>query len=328
MDPLNKITRISNPTAVSLFEKDNKRILLLGDAHTQGNECPRCKPPKCVNYITILKELDEYHKKSSTQMDVFLEIFAPDYPQKMTSRLYEYGKWKGNSILRSIIGSQIDLAKVREDLLSKLYFHEKSDVNQRYHYFDFRQTKLFEDYDLSVKKLMIAYFKGKLADYYDDFFTSYPTKKSLVDTLKDFLFGKPFDPSYKHRDLLSHGMTRISKQFHKLSRSEQAVVRSFAVDRINDILQNYRFKDVFDFFDRILNLLTLLTDIYAICRFLRFFSQQNDGSTSVFIAGAAHTYNYTLFLKEWKAKKVFSNQKKVFTDANAIKKCVHVDFDV
>ncbi len=335
-DPLKIINRISNPLAVSLFKKEGKRILLLGDIHTLGNECPNCKKPKCLDYITILKELDSYHRATSTQLDVFIEAFAPDYPEKLSSRLYEYGAWKANSVYRSLTGFHIDLTKLRKDVLTKLYFHEKEGEQQRYHYFDLRLTQLFKDFGFGVDRLLAIdgassreMFDTLLDNFYKDMRERYPTKKALVDTLKDFLFGKPFNPSYKRRDLLSHGMTRIAKQFYKLdSRSEKALVRSFALSRINEILTPDSLKYPVQMYEAIFDLLMLLVDVYAICRFIRFFYRQDAGSTSVFLAGAFHTSNYAAFLKLWGARKIFSNQKSrlEYKYKDVSKKCVKVKF--
>jgi hypothetical protein len=326
-DPLLALQRISNPSGVFLFEKGGKRILLLGDIHSpQERECPRCNPPQCMNYTQIISALDKYHKATSTDLDVFVEISAPDYPDKRGSRFYRGVAQMFNRGLRSLFSKSLDLITSRTELLSKLYFHGSAPTAQRYHYFDFRFTQLFKDYGFDIDAILRLAREidnpenrgAALTAYRDAIVARYPRKKELLETFKDFLFGKPFDPSYKNRSRLSHGMTRIAKQFYKLeSRSERALVRSFALTRLESILKSYKDEEHTGL--AIFNALTLLTDIYAICRFLRFFSKQSPGSTSVFLSGLTHSENYADFLKKWGARKHFSAEA-------AERKCIPVCF--
>jgi hypothetical protein len=70
----------------------------------------------------------------------------------------------------------------------------------------------------------------------------------------------------------------------------------------------------------------VMMDSYAICRFLYYFSKQAEGSTSVFIAGALHTYNYNLFMKEWKATEIDEHTYKLEDLHKQSKACTKVDF--
>jgi len=326
-DPLEEVKRISNPSGVFLFEKEGKRILLLGDLHTpQERECVHCNPPQCMNYTHLIGALDKYHKATSTNLDVFVEISAPDYPHKRASRVYRGVAQMFNRGLRSLFSKSLDLVTSRSELLSKLYFHGSIPTAQRYHYFDFRFTQLFKDYGFDIDTILRVDRQATnpekrevaLRTYRDTIVARYPTKKELVSTFKDFLFGKPFDPSYPNRSRLSHGMTRIAKQFYKLeSRSERALVRSFAISTLEEILRSYDYKDEEYSGLAIFTALILLTDIYAICRFLRFFSKQSPGSTSVFLSGLSHSKNYAEFLKRWGARKIFSAEAKE-------RKCIRV----
>jgi hypothetical protein len=311
-DPLKELERISNPATYTRLEKGGKRIVLLGDIHTaKEGECPRCKLPKCANYGAFIDSLEEYHKATSTQLDVFVEVAAPE--EGRLSRFYRTAGELFHKGFRHITGQALNLVNARGDLIKKLYFHGKDGGAQRYHYIDFRFTQLFKDYGFDLPRLLEgeALAQGdpvKVAAYIEglrtDFVARYPTRKALVDTLKMFLFGRPFDPSYKQRERLSHGMTRIAKQFYKIeSAADRKVVRSFALERIDALLgEKDEYKTTPLLHGVLLNLYALLTDIYAICRFIRYFHKQSAGSTSVFLAGVIHADNYRAFLKRWGAK--------------------------
>ncbi len=313
-DPFDKLQQISNPSTVSIFEKDGKRILLLGDFHTKNNkECARCIAPECYDYIGLIKALDKYHKTNSTDLDVFVETFAPNFPKRRLELYLKQAAIPFEKVLRKFIPSfNLNLVRTRTNLHSKLFLHGKDpNVHQRYHYTDFRFTKLFEDYKLSTKDIVtIDYLNIEDAKKYEttmkeEFFTFYPTKTKFIDTLTDFVFGNPFDPKYPHRELLSHEMTRIAKQFYKIeSTYDQQIIKAFAISKIKKVANAIWSTNV-SFLEALFESCLILMDMYAICRFVRYFRLQPEGSSSVFLAGAWHCENYREFLKKWGAKETF-----------------------
>lgn len=315
-DPLLEATRISNPSTLSFFEKDGKRIVLLGDIHTpRVKECARCKEPTCYDYLGLINALDKYHKSNSTDLDVFVETFAPNYPKDRLG-LYWYGAKE--KFKKAMIPSlNLNLFRARTNLFSKLFLHGRDpSIQQRYHYTDFRLSKIFEDYGFSITTIFDVLQSNEFSKRNDEekanFFSLYPTKTKFINILKEFMFGKPFDKSYPHRNLLSHGMTRIAKQFYKLKSShDQKIIKSFTLSKINKMANEIYFdKNIPDkwsnskepFILKLFNCMFLFMDTYAICRFVRYFREQSPGSTSVFLAGAAHCRNYREFLKKWGAK--------------------------
>ena len=105
-------------------------------------------------------------------------------------------------------------------------------------------------------------------------------------------------------------------------------MRSFTNERMQFILNNTTYNSTYNTGLIIFYSMTLMTDIYAICRFIRFFNRQSEGGTSVFLAGALHTDTYRLFLEKWGASKVFDNHPKDIYDyrVDYTKMCKHVDF--
>jgi hypothetical protein len=121
-------------------------------------------------------------------------------------------------------------------------------------------------------------------------------------------------------------MTKIGKQYNKLSAVDQRLVKSFVMKRINTIMDTYNYKDFNEFLFNVFFIMILLTDVYAICRFLYYYNQQSKGSTSVFIAGAYHTFNYALFMKEWNAKEIDEHTYALEDLTSISKSCIKVDF--
>ena len=302
-DPLTLLKRISNPYAVSLFEKDNKRILLLGDVHTPSEkDCKKCNLPTCGDYLQIIKALDMYHKENNTELDVFVETYSVNNPKSLIDKAETFGRIQSNSLIYYLMDMPLHLIDIRKELLSKIYFH-KENSKQRYHYFDFRFSKLFADFWFNVVDII----RRPSEELYNEIHRLYPTKTKYINTVKQFCFSRHFIPSYSRRNLLSHDMTRIAKQFYKLPPAERVFVKEFVVERMNKIMKKYDF-DSEALFNNIFQMITLMTDTYSICRFVRYHMNQVEGSTTVLLAGAFHTYTYSLFLKKWKAQTVYSHR--------------------
>lgn len=91
-------------------------------------------------------------------------------------------------------------------------------------------------------------------------------------------------------------------------------------------MDTYNYKAANEFISNVFFMMCLLTDVYAICRFLYYFNQQSKGSTSVFIAGAFHSFNYNLFMKEWNAKEIDEHTYELEDLISISKSCTKVDF--
>lgn len=323
-DVLKDVKRISDPITISLYVKDDKRILLLGDRHLVNKDCTACKPPKCLDYLSLIKGLDKYHKDTNTDLDVYFEGFAPNNGQNSLEKTQRYLGELVDRYMLKFQGTPLRLYNVRKALLPKAYFH-KTGLKQRYHYIDHRLTELFIMYGFDIMTILMGGEEEKQA-YFIHFKSMYPTKASYIHIVKEFCFAKPFDPSLKPRSLLSKGMTKIGKQYHKLSAADQRLVKSFVMKRVNVIMDEYDYKEFSGCLTNVFFMMCLLMDVYAICRFLYYYNQQSKGSTSVFIAGAVHAFNYNLFMKEWNAKEI-DEHTYAFEDLFSISKsCTKVDF--
>jgi hypothetical protein len=215
-----------------------------------------------------------------------------------------------------------------------MYFHGKEE-KQRYHYIDLRFTKVFRDHGFDIQKI-INFGKInnankrilKVTEYYNTFKNLYPTQTSYIKIIFDLCFGKPFRPEYKGRSGLSHEMTYISKQFHKLCAKDQQFVKRFIKSQLLSMMKQYPYNNINTFLYNIFWMCARITDTYTICRFIRFFNKQPANSSTVIIAGARHTYIYYLFLKEFNAKQIFNHNhdKKILLDAPSAKhsKCIHI----
>jgi hypothetical protein len=324
-DILKEVKRISDPITVSLYVKDGKRILLLGDRHLLNKDCKSCEPPKCLDYLSLVKGLDKYHKETNTDLDVFFEGFAPNNGRNSLEKTKRYLAELADRYFLMYKGTPLHLYNVRKALLPKAYFHNTG-LNQRYHYIDHRLTSLFVMYGFNLLTIIMGTLEEKIL-YRTSFMSMYPNKTSYINIIKEFCFAKPFDPSLKPRSLLSKGMTKIGKQFHKLEAADQRLVKAFVIKRVHTLMDKYNYKgDLDEFLTNVFYMSALFMDVYAICRFLYYYHRQSEGSTSVFIAGAAHTFNYNLFMKEWGAKEIDEHTYKLEDLTKQSKACTKVDF--
>ena len=325
-DPLLLVDRLSNPAQVWFFTKNKKRILLLGDIHTeQILECAFCEAPICLDYTTLLLALERYHKESNTDLDVFIEMFAPEHSKSYANRLSLAASTLGGRLYRLLRGTSLNLIETRTRLLPKLFFHKDSQgIGQRFHYFDFRETGVFKHYGLDVQRYFGDVSEDAMQKYSDEFIKRYPTKQSIRKLTHTLLFST-VSKTFKNRSNLSHGKTRMAKQITKLTPSDTRLIRSFSNSEL-ELLFKLNYKLPMYTFTFILDYMTFLTDIYALARFLRFFKRQVPGSTSVFLAGLSHTERYARFLKKWSATELFTSfpvNKQTQTYEHS--KCVPVD---
>jgi hypothetical protein len=275
-DPFTQIRELSGVVYVALLSKHDKRIVLLGDAHTpyKGLSCKKCHTD-CYTVTRFIKSLASYHAKTNTELDVFIETYAP----------------LGNSKQKKDLQQMIDIVKfeetekeqrrepkilfeIRKEFSKEVYIHTANTI--RYHYVDIRVTPFIEETGLGLRStLSNCSFLKKAA---------YPTKSKINSTILHICFVNQ-DPENK-----------ISKQFYKLSRTNKQCVRRFIEQRIQAIHKDLPYTEMFDscFFW----LCCLLLDCYMICRFLRFFERQPPGSTTVYFAGAAHTWTLFEFITQ------------------------------
>lgn len=321
-DPLQSLERISNASAAAIYTLNTKRIVLLGDFHVpDARDCSRCVYPKCADYSTLIHELDAYHKETGTELDVFLEIFAPEDMKSYAQRMkYYLLRSKLNATIGNILYSKKPhLLELRRQLDRKVFFHGRNTL-QRYHAIDFRDTPDVKDALLDVYEFLANLKAGpsKLERYIETLtqqsLKAYPTKERLFTRIYAMCFASARKPN------------RIQKQVAKLSPEHRRMLQAF-FRKMFDHYYLYN-KKVRLFLH--LNLATLATDIYALARFLRFMSQQVEGSTSVFLAGARHTWHYSLFLQRLGAKRVFDTHSKLgFEDERSVdpvgvRQCVRI----
>lgn len=296
-DPLLNLERVSDPVTYSLFEKDGKRIVLLGDVHVNNEKkCENCRKPKCLNYLTLIRSLDEYAKKTDTDLDVFLEMAAPNFGKNKTEKRGLYDATLEDRLTQRRAKSFLRLYNARKEFGTKAYFH-KGTEKQRYHYIDPRMTGFIQSYGFFIHTLATGTPTERLG-YYAMFQLAYPSPKKLLDTLLAICFSKKLrlPPPFQGKIYMS----KIAKQVYKLPLSDQKYVRGFFTRHFQTILGrlNYQAQDTFA--DALFQLISGLMDVYAICRLLFYHRKQSTGSTSVILAGAWHTYVYSEFLKGWK----------------------------
>jgi hypothetical protein len=304
--PISKLSKISNPSSFSIYTKLDKYIIFLGDQHTsyKGKNCKEpCSPPSCYTYISLIETLDTYHKNQDTDLDVYLETFKPTNPKQFLSRFKISAITYIDQIFRNVLDSSLHLTEVRKHFLKKVYFHNKKDVHQRYHYMDIRYEPMFKKNHISfIYLLQLMYISIRKEKYAEKkmkhelnmFFKKYPSISSFYTQMSYLCFKD------KH--------SIITKQYKKLNKQDQSLINSFFHSFLKKKKTFYKkiwsrsSKQRTHFVMGILEISAFLTDIYTLCRFLRFFHTQPKGSTSIFITGAAHSNNYIAFMKHWKAK--------------------------
>ncbi len=317
-DPLIGLKRISNPSTIALYTLQNKRILLLGDMHIpNARDCSKCVLPNCGDYLTLIDALDNYHKEQGTELDVFLETFAPEDLKSGYQKTKKVLKDKLTRVTNRIIHTKgLHLVKARNALDQKVFFHGRNET-RRYHTFDLRKTELFEkSFFEPILLLNVVLDEDKTFEpnVHKELLYYYPTKESLYTVTTEMCFSE------------KQPYNRIAKQVYKLDPKDQLLVKRFFKRMFDHDFKLYKTKRVRLHFV----LSALMTDIYAISRFLRFHRKQPQGSTSVFLAGFAHTWHYALFLKDLGAKKLFDNHpgnllsKDTFEEMHHFSQCQRV----
>lgn len=270
---------------MALLTNNDKRIVLLGDAHTpyKGLSCKKCHDD-CYTVTRFIRSLAAYHKKQTPkqEFDVFIETYAP----------------LGNSKQKKDLQQMIDIVKLeekdkdqrhnpllifelRKEFSKDVYIHTANTI--RYHYVDVRITPYIENLGLGIVSNSSCLHLIKLA---------YPTKIKINSTIVHICF-ESRDPE-----------NRISKQYHKLSQSNKLSVRHFIEHRIQVIHKDNPYLQDETFGACLFYLRCLLLDCYTICRFLRFFERQPPGSTTVYFAGSLHTWTMLEFLTQMNNKTV------------------------
>ena len=307
-DPLEGLERISDPVTYSLFEKDGKRIVLLGDIHVSNEKkCSDCKKPDCLDYISLMRNLDTYSKKSGTELDIFIEQAAPINPKDEAAKQQVYKEALNYRRTLRRKSQYLRLLNVRKEFGPKLYFHERTGLQQRYHYIDVRMSLLFQFFGFYMGVILNGTTDMKLA-YYAMFQLAYPTKKKLLDTALAICFSKQLRlPEYLKGQ--APFMSKIAKQVYKLPAKEQALVRKFFTRQFQSVLKTWDYQKEGDqFMNAVFWLMSGMMDVYAVSRLLYYHSQQKAGSTSLVLAGAYHTRTYSEFLKEAGAKVVVNTE--------------------
>ena len=311
IDPLENIRELSGVIHVALLTNNDKRIVLLGDAHTpyKGLSCKKCHD----DFYTVtrfIRSLDAYHKKQTPkqEFDVFIETYAPIGDSKQKKDLQQMidivkleEKDKDHRLNPRII------IELRKEFSKDVYIHTANTI--RYHYVDVRVTPYIENLGLGLLRSSGCLQWIKLA---------YPTKAKINSTIVHICF--------ESRDLEN----LISKQYHKLSQSNKRLVRHFIEHRIQAIHKDYPYLKDETFDACFFYLCCLLMDCYTICRFLRFFERQPPGSTTVYFAGALHTWTMLEFLTQMNNKTVCimnthpKKFKDIFVDFQSISKCIRI----
>lgn len=278
MDPLFLIKRLSGIGTVSVFTKENKRIVLLGDVHTQAQLCTSCRKPDCYSVAGFIRALAEYSVKSKTQFDFFGEFYAPfrdDINGKEMVRI-------ANLEMKSDADKDKLLFQLRKEFAREVYLHGSKKSSQRYHYVDVRVAPFVQAKGIGLL------LRAQIPDY-ARLIQATTTRSAFSKIILDLC--------------LKPSSNKIFKQYHKLPLGQRKQVRAWLESRVW-VLNRFRWSfETFIFWME-----ALLLDFYAICRFLRYFAYQPAGSTSVFFAGAGHTLSIGQFITLWGAQKLLSTQ--------------------
>jgi hypothetical protein len=291
MDPLESINELSDVNAAAVLTQEGKRIVLLGDIHTpyKGKTCKKCTGG-CFTVKRLLRALKKFHEKTETDLDTFAEFHAPSIDRKNPAAMQ---KW----VAEVQAGQPLILSEMRQEYFADAYQHDRK-PGARFHYVDVRSTPAFQKKGIMPFLWLYAHKHPEDSDpcarnYFSMFQLMYPKKEKLNAAIADLCWGAS-DPS-----------NIVSKQYHKLTPADRRKVKSFFSKYMMNIQSSFSYqKQPEEYFVQIT---ALPVEFYAICRFLRFFHRQPAGSTSVFLAGVAHTAVIDAFLRLWGATVVFDN---------------------
>jgi len=285
------INELSDVNAAAVLTKEGKRVVLLGDIHTpyKGKTCKKCAGG-CFTVKRLVGALKTFHEKAGTDFDVFAEFHAPSIDRKNPA---EMQKWVAEVPARK----PLILSTMRQEYFADAYQHDRK-PGARFHYVDVRSTPAFQKKGIMPFLWLYARQHPEDSDpctrnYFNMFQLIYPKKEKLNDAIADLCWGAK-DPA-----------NIVSKQYHKLAPADRRKVKSFFSVYMKSIQSTFSFqKQIEDYF---LQITALPVDFYAICRFIRFFHRQPAGSTSLFLAGVAHTAVIDSFLKQWGCEVLFDN---------------------
>jgi hypothetical protein len=321
-DPLHLLKELSGVNALCILEKDDKRIVVLGDVHTNTSdkECQKCVKD-CFTVSRLIHKLKEYHKKNGTELDVYAEFLAPSFDRKDKTRMEMFVDVEQN--LK--VPNDIMLLQLRKEFAADAYAHKATKT--RIHYVDVRTLPFLNTLGIMVFVWYASHnpLKEKVRidactkNYFHLFQLIYPTAKKFDKVIHDILLEMDDPDNY------------IYKQYKKLSSNDQALMRKFAKKSFQHVKTMFDFdKNPEEYF---LFMTGILLEFYALCRFLRFFKKQPAGSTSVFLAGVLHTANFKQFLEEWGCETVVDQHPTLsevvkFTEQVSMgkkdNKCLHV----
>lgn len=335
---------INGPEYVSIFQYQNKRILLFGDEHfSTSGLCQNCNLKNDCLYITDFID----RMKKTNNVDLFLE--AP-YTTQDVKHLREAIMKKKNDtdILRSVVSHFHNL----------LYKKHKKQQPIRVHYSDFRfhsSLVLLRQASQILEKnnedkiiypiVVLTHFKTPTT--FKAFADACIIKDDFVDAIQDLF--KENAPLYIDKDHLTslqdkhNTMHRIRKQIRKISPKMQKALIKFHNKQSRIILtdqynshyktqrRNFLKAQAFDIdniqplFMTIKNWLFHLMDIYLLARMI-FYIEQNETNIVVF-TGTNHTINYETFLencnefkKEWNCNKAWN----LTPDEKKLKRCIQI----
>lgn len=249
--------------------------------------CPSCAPPTCLGYADLFQAYKTWHASAGHgDLDIYFEGFVLEDMKSSQGKRKLYQLEGQNRLTYKLThkGKSLKIYNVRKNLYPNAFFH-KSDT-LRTHAIDIRLLPALQKHGFELNLLLKGY--ADAPEYHEALLKKYPTKAAAEDMLEALAFRED---------------TKIAKQFRKIPSSQQSLMRRFFKERMKELYAR-------DFF----GMTVLLMDIYALCRFLRFFERQPVGSTSIFFAGVQHCWNYQAFLTEWGATPIFSTMPVGFQD--------------
>ena len=290
----------------------------MGDAHTTLNSkrmCPRCTD-NCYTIPRFIQALAKYHSSTHTQLDVFLESFAPQGDTK--SKFVR--KQMTEIVKKNTASTPLLMFNLRKEFAREMYLHDKRPHSVRYHYIDVRLAPFLDKTGISLGIFLILTNFTQvhtLNQFFGLFLKSYPTWNTFRKELLHQCFTSK-DPDNK-----------IVKQYRKLSESEKKRVKEFIECKITSVGRLFPYSSAATIASCFFWSAALLNDCYTICRFLRFIRAQSVGSSTIIFAGAGHTWNILQFLTGMIGYSVVMNNHPtkfmdVITETTSQSKCVHI----
>jgi hypothetical protein len=321
------LTHVSGPVSVTVFNAPRgKQIYIFGDRHdSRHGMCSAALSEKYMTFTNFIKRTVS-QRKGSLQLDLFVEMsryfeydvnldFNDDKDTPLDVVRYVFPRLKKDNFL-------CHKSDARKEKASRAFFHVYS-INDNW-----------ESQKYGANRKYMRQFVERMSDF--------ETFKHLS---QDILFEEDLSSWYTRWNIPHDGSkNKIAKQFHKLTKAQQKVVRDYAMENYSflpfwkskgihaKIVKCFRsvlespkqdpkfIRDVNALLlDVVLSMTMTHMDVYLLCRMLHRMDLQDDQGVCVVYAGDSHARNYVHALEGLFGKPVYHHTT---TDGAEDERCV------